>query len=168
MDKVSSAALSSCGDAVKLTIYLAGSMALWGGLMKICSESGLSDKIKHLLKPIIKLLFKSTDGKAEDAISMNITSNLLGLGNAATPLGITAAKEIVRQPESIQKRNLATLVVLNTASIQLIPSTIAAMRLEHGSGSPFDITIPIIFCSLISVFMGILTVRLLTPIKKHI
>lgn len=152
---VSSSSLSACGKAVELVIYLCGSMALWGGLIRICEKSGLTGKIARLLSPVTKLLFKdaAANKKAMSAITMNITANLLGLGNAATPTGIAAAKELDKLPHG-RKRCISMLVVLNTASIQLIPSTIAAMRLEHGAAEPFDISPAIIFSSLISVTIG--------------
>ncbi|MGN0595463.1 MAG: nucleoside recognition domain-containing protein [Hominimerdicola sp.] len=158
-DAVSASALSSCNKAVELVIYLAGSMALWGGVMRIADKSGLTKKIGRMISPITSLLFKDINNnpKAKNAVTMNITANLFGLGNAATPLGIAAAKALDDgSPNS--KRNIAMLVVLNTASIQLIPTTIGAMRLAHGAENPFDITPAILITSLVSTVIGCLAV----------
>lgn len=167
--EVSAAAISSCNKAVELVIYLSGSMALWGGLMKICDRSGMTAKIAKLLTPITKRLFRGAQDnrKAMSAITMNLTANLLGLGNAATPSGIAAAKELNKLGGGTGKRCIAMLVVLNTASIQLIPSTIAAMRLEHGAKSPFDVTPAILFSSLASVTVGCLAVYALNLKRRE-
>ena len=167
MNAISTAALDSCNKAVDLIIYLAGSMALWGGIMKIADRSGLTKKIGKLLSPITVLLFKgiNQNREAKDAVTMNIAANLFGLGNAATPLGIAAAKAL-DDGSTHSKRNISMLVVLNTASIQLIPSTIASMRLAHGAANPFDITPAILFTSLISTTIGCLMVYTLSLNRK--
>lgn len=136
--------------------------------MKICDRSGMTAKIAKLLTPVTKRLFCGAhdDRKAMSAITMNITANLLGLGNAATPSGIAAASELNKLGGSTGRRCIAMLVVLNTASIQLIPSTIAAMRLEHGAKSPFDVTPAILLSSLASVTVGCLAVYALN-LKKE-
>ena len=108
------------------------------------------------------------DAQALDALSMNVSANLLGLGNAATPAGVRAAQAMARELRGdTASDELCLLVVLNTASIQLIPSTIAAMRLEHGALSPFDVTPAIIFSSLISVTAGCLMVYALNLRKDE-
>ena len=158
-NSVSNAAISGCGDAVQLTITLAGSMAFWGGIMRVAQKSGITDFIAKLFKPVARLLFSGLDlnGKAFKAITMNLTANLLGLGNAATPLGIEAVRRLKEEEstENAASDNIVMLVVLNTASIQLLPTTIAAMRLSHGSVSPLDILPAILISSLISVTAGV-------------
>lgn len=162
MEEVSNAALSESARAIELVIKLMGAICLWNGLMKVAEEAKLTDKISDLLRPITKRLFKGLekDSLALKYISMNITANLLGLGNAATPLGIHAMTELSKlQPQ--EKRGTAsdamvTLVVLNTASIQLIPTTIAMLRLEYGSQDPMEILPAILLSSFVSVCSGLI------------
>lgn len=168
MNEVSNAALSECSRAVELVIKLTGSVCMWSGLMKVAEASGLTDKISKLLSPITNRIFKGLDpqSSAMRMISMNITANLLGLGNAATPLGIGAMKELSRSlPESSRhtaSNHMVMLVVMNTASIQLLPTTIALLRLEHGSANPLEILPAILVSSLVSVTAGILLCKALS------
>lgn len=155
---LSIAAVESCGEAVKLAISLAGTMALWGGIMQIADKAGLTAVFMRLLHPLTKRLFKGCDEATMKNISMNITANMLGIANAATPLGIAAVKGMSKQGGINMKRNIAMLTVLNTASIQLLPTTIATMRAAHGSTAPFEITLPVLIVSLISASAGCLTV----------
>ncbi|MBO5449101.1 MAG: spore maturation protein A [Ruminococcus sp.] len=172
LGEVSAASIDSCTKAVELTVYLAGSMALWGGLMRVAEKSGITAVIERLIMPVAKRIFKGLDRnpKAAKAVCMNITANLLGLGNASTPLGIEAAKAL-SNPSSDRnsKRNIAMLVVLNTTSIQLIPATVGAMRMSHGAASPFDITLPVLIVSILSAAAGCITVYALyiTGAKKN-
>lgn len=159
LNNVSAAALDSCTKAIELTIYLAGSMALWGGIMRIADKSGVTKAAGKIISPIAKKILPGIEKnpEAHKAVIMNIAANLFGLGNAATPLGITAAKELSKDKSPLQKRNLAVFVVLNTASIQLLPTTVAALRLSHEAANPFDITPAILLSSLISVSAGLIT-----------
>ncbi len=161
--EVSAAAVSSCTRAVELVIFLSGTMALWGGLMRIAEKCGITKTVCKLISPVTRLLFKGLDKNSEaaQAVSMNLSANLLGLGNASTPLGIKAAKALSAPTARHKKRNTAMLVVLNTASIQLIPTTMAAIRLAHGSESPFDITLPVLATSLVSAAAGCIMVGVL-------
>lgn len=159
MNTVSTAAMDSASKAVELVIYLSGSMALWNGLMKVAEKSGLTRKLSIIISPITKRLLKDTheNPKACDAVNMNIIANLFGLGNASTPLGIKAMKELNKSYSPYKKRNLALFTLLNTASIQLLPTTVASIRLAHGSHKPFDILPQVLMTSLISVVIGCLT-----------
>lgn len=171
MNEVSNAAISECSRAVELVIKLTGSICLWSGLMKVAQESGLTDKIAKLLSPITGKLFKGLDfdSPALKLISMNMTANLLGLGNAATPLGIGAMKELSKeQPKQLKNTasdHMVMLVVMNTASIQLLPTTIALLRVENGSTAPLEILPAILISSFVSVTTGILLCKALS--KKH-
>lgn len=171
LSEVSAAAIGSCSKAVELTITLAGSMALWGGVMQVAEKSGITAFCERMIAPVTKLLFKDMDKNpaAKKAVSMNIAANLFGLGNAATPLGISAAKQLQDPRSEKSKRNIAMLVVLNTASIQLIPTTIGAIRLAHGAQNPFDITLPVLFSSVISAAAGCVMTHALyvIEVKKH-
>lgn len=171
LDKVSEAAMSSCSSAVELIITLAGSMALWGGVMRVAEKSGITALCAKLLSPFTGFLFKGIENntEAENAVNMNIIANLFGLGNAATPLGITAVKQLNKENNQYARRNTAMLVVLNTASIQLIPTTIAAIRMAHGVVSPFDITLPILVTSFVSAAVACIVAHALylTEVRKY-
>lgn len=166
LDAVSNAAISECGNAVTLVLKLMGSICLWSGLMKVTEESGLTDRISRLLRPFTRLIFRGLPetSPALPLISMNITANLLGLGNAATPLGIAAMKALSEeQPPHLRSTasvHTISLVVLNTASIQLLPTTIALLRLEYGASDPLDVLPAILCSSFLSVCVGLLLVSL--------
>lgn len=171
IDKVSNAVLNTGIDTISLFFILLGSMAVWGGIMRIAEKSGITKKIAFLFSPIIKRLFKNLNpnGKAVSAITMNITANMLGLGNAATPLGIEAMKEMEKE-ENIKdtaSRNMVVFTVLNTASIQLLPTTIASLRLLHGSKSPMEILPAILIVSACALTVGLILAFLLDNNKSR-
>lgn len=170
---VSNALIQGSGNAVTLVISLMGAMCLWSGVMKVADEAGLTNMVAKLLSPITKRLFKGldTDSPAMKAISMNITANLLGLGNAATPLGIEAMRRMA-EDENIKdtaSNNMITFVVLNTASIQLIPTTISVLRLNHGAAAPMDILPAILLSSVVSLSFGVMMSKVLGRfhVTKH-
>ena len=144
MQELSQAVLAGSRQAVELTLSMAGMMCAWTGLLKIAEKSGATALLANFLRPITRRLFPdcAAGGEAIQAVSLNITANLLGLGNAATPLGIAAMKAMVKEKPtgSLPNRSMIRFVVLNTASIQLIPTYIATLRAQYGSQSPFDIT----------------------------
>ena len=154
-DAVSNAVLTSGQTAVTLTLSILGAMATWGGIMKLAEKSGLTDKIARLISPFISLIFRGIDrnSKAFKAIAMNITANLSGLGNAATPLGIEAMKELQKEDNcgETASRNMVLLTVINTSSIELIPSTVATLRLTYGSKSPMEILPCVLMVSILSL-----------------
>ena len=169
MSTLSSAVISGGTEAISLVIKLSGIICFWNGLMAIAEKSGLTKIICNLLKPVLKLLFpKLKDEKAKNAISMNITANLLGLGNAATPLGLEAMK---RLQESSLKKDTASdemvrFVVLNSAALHLVPTTVALLRYEYGSQNPMEILLPAIITSLLSVSVGVLMTFILRKAFK--
>lgn len=140
---LSAAIISSASDAVSLCIRLGGTICLWGGLMEIAEQSGLTGVVCKLLSPFLKIIFPKMDmkGQTAKAISMNVTANLLGLGNAATPLGLEAMRRLQSENPSKEKasRDMIKFVVMNSAAFHLIPTTVAAMRQDYGSKNPFDI-----------------------------
>ena len=163
MEQVSISAVNECSNAVTLAIQLAGVMCLWSGLMRIAEVSDLTGKLSRLFRPVMKLLFwhLPADSKAAKAIIMNLTANLLGLGNAATPLGIAAMKELekISPRKGIASNEMALLVDLNTASLQLIPTTTAALRLAAGSAAPMEILPAVWLASSMSILSGILAAK---------
>lgn len=142
-DALTSAIISSASDAVSLCIRLGGTICLWGGLMEIAEQSGLTGAVCRLLSPFLKIVFPKMDmkGKTAKAISMNVTANLLGLGNAATPLGLEAMRRLQSENPSKDRASgdMIKFVVMNSAAFHLIPTTVAAMRQDYGSKNPFDI-----------------------------
>ena len=162
--QVGAAALEGAQNGVTLGIGLAGALCLWSGLARVMDTSGLADKLARLLQPVLKRLFPRaySDRQARQALCGNLTANLLGLGNAATPLGIAAVKRMKALNGSNTADNeMCRLVVLNTASLQLIPSTVAALRASLGAAKPFDILPAVWLSSAISVSAGLLAARLM-------
>ena len=143
---------------ISLAISLAGSLCLWSGAGKLMERIGVTRRLSRFFRPILHFLFPAseTDATLAGALSANICANLLGLGNAATPMGIQAAKGLVsRDRPDIANDQLCRLIVLNTASIQLIPANVAAVRVSLGCGSPFDILPAVWITSLVSVSVGL-------------
>ncbi|MBQ3007448.1 MAG: spore maturation protein A [Clostridia bacterium] len=158
-NSLSEAIFSSASDAVSLCIRLAGTICLWGGLMEIAEQSGLTNTVCRLISPILRLIFPKMDmkSKAARAISMNVTANLLGLGNAATPLGLEAMKHLQSENPSKEKASadMVKFVVMNSAAFHLIPTTVAALRRDYGSDNPFDIMLPSWISSAAALTVGL-------------
>lgn len=135
--------IASASDAVSLCIRLTGTLCFWGGMMEIAESSGLTGAVCKILSPFLKMIFPKMDmkGKTSRAISMNITANLLGLGNAATPLGLEAMRRLQEENPTKDRasKDMIKFVVMNSAAFHLIPTTVAAMRQDYGCKNPFDI-----------------------------
>ena len=164
LDAVAAAALEGAGSAVELSIAMAGTLCLWGGVMEILNVCGLSAGLARAFRPLLRRLLPraSRDPETLAAVSANVSANLLGLGNAATPLGIQAARRMAQGCDGIASDELCLLVVLNTASIQLLPATIASLRAAAGSQTPFDILPAVWLSSAASVAAGLAAARLLS------
>jgi len=160
--EVAAAAVEGTHAAVELCLSIAGMMCLWTGVMEVMRRSGLADKLSRLLRPILRRLYPSVadDRGVMDSISANVSANLLGLGNAATPLGLEAARGMSRRSGRTASDALCMLVVCNTASIQLIPTTVATVRTAAGSVAPFDILPAVWLASAISVGVGVTAAKL--------
>ena len=163
MDAVSAAALSGANDAVTLCVGLLGVICLWSGVLEIMDRSGLSQILAAAFRPLLRKLFPDAAGDPVtlSAISANISANLLGIGNAATPLGIQAAKRMAKGCGGTASDSLCRFIVLNMASIQLIPATVAGVRAACGAAEPFDILPAVWFASVLSVAAGLLAARVL-------
>lgn len=152
-------------SAVELSLALTGIMAFWGGFMEIAEQSGITEIFSKILSPIIKPIFPElkNDKNSRRAISMNITANLLGLGNAATPLGIEAMQRMNEHNlyKNTATDSMATFVVINTASVQLVPVTTAALRAKYGSLEPMSILPAVLAASLASLVVGLIVDRAL-------
>lgn len=158
-----SAALIGAQNGVTLALSLCGSLCLWSGFAKLTEKSGLARRFSALLRPLLSRLFPeaSSDPSALQDLCGNLTANFLGLGNAATPMGISAVRRmhaLSGKPDASDE--MCRLIVLNTASIQLIPSTVGAVRASLGSARPFDILPAVWLTSACSVTAGLLAARL--------
>lgn len=170
-DKVSSSILTSGNTAVELSFSLLGTFCLWNGIMNIAEKSGLSQILSKLMSPILCKLFKGLD-KNSDAImpmSLNITSNLLGLSNAATPIGIEAMKKLSNESKNKEtaSNNMVLFVVMNSAALRLIPTTVAAIRSNHNSQNPLEIVLPSVITSICSLTIGITVTKILERFFKY-
>ena len=168
MAAVSAAALDGARAAVELCISLEGVLCLWSGFMELLKQCGLEAKLAALFRPLLRRLLPGAcrDPETMAAVSGNLSANLLGLGNAATPLGIRAARRMALGAEGTASNELCRLVVLNTASVQLLPTTVAAVRAGCGAAAPFDILPAVWISSLLSVSVGLLTARLLERVVR--
>ncbi len=166
---ISGAATQGAQAGITLAISLAGSICLWTGVGKLMEAVGLSAKLSRLLHPLLHRIFPSTkkDMALAGALSGNICANFLGLGNAATPMGIQAVR-LMQDPKhpGIASHEMCRLIVLNTASIQLIPANVAAVRASLGCASPFDILPAVWITSLCSASMGLLAAFVLGKLWK--
>ena len=165
MQQLSEAVLAGAGDAGQLIFGMMGGMCAWTGLMKIADAGGLTAILSRLLAPVLRRLFPAypPESPAAKAICMNITANLLGLGNAATPMGLAAMKEMAAQNRGshVADNSMVMFVVLNTASLQLIPTFMGTLRAQYGSAAPFDILPAVWMVSAIALVAGLLAAKLL-------
>lgn len=165
MSQVSSAALGEAARAIELVLTLTGSFCLWGGVMKVAEQSGLAQSLAQAASPLTTRLFRGLKpkGAAMGAIAMNLAANLLGLGNAATPLGITAMKEMEKEERArgTATNNMVLFVAMNTASLQILPTTTAMLRSAAGAQSPLDILPAVWMASTVSVLSGIFMAKVL-------
>ncbi|MBQ4642463.1 MAG: spore maturation protein A [Oscillospiraceae bacterium] len=154
---------------ISLAVSIGGSLCLWSGVGALMEKAGMVDKISRVMHPILHRIFPSTKRNASlsNALSANICANLLGLGNAATPMGIQAATQLSRNCNGTASDELCKLVVLNTASIQLIPATVAAVRVAHGCTTPFDILLPVWITSFCSAGAGLLATGIFRKIWRN-
>jgi len=168
MAEVTAAALESAGRAVTFAIGLAGVLALWLGLMKVAEEAGLVRALARAFRPVLARLFPSvpSDHPALGAIVMNVAANALGLGNAATPFGLEAMRRLeeLNPHRGIASDAQAMLVAINTASVQIVPASVIALRAAAGSTAPAEILGPTLLASLCAVTAAALSARLLAPL----
>ena len=157
---LSAAALTGAQAGVKLSLSLAGALVLWSGVSKAMTDSGLSGKLSSLLCPVLSRIFPETcrDAQALSYLSVNVSSNLLGLGSAATPMGVSCVRRMQMQTQSKTRASneMCRLIVLNTASIQLLPSTVCSIRAALGAARPFEILPAVWVSSAVSAGVGLL------------
>ena len=168
MGALSGAVILGAQNGITLAISIAGSLCLWAGIGRAMEQLGIAAALARILQPLLHRLFPSTgqDAGLAGALSANICANLLGLGNAATPPGIEAARRLAARSPGAASDELCRLIVLNTASIQLIPANVAAVRAALGSQSPFDILPAVWFTSLLSAGLGVACAWVLGKVWK--
>ncbi len=170
IESLNASIFESVESAVNLSITMLGTMCLWNGIMKIASETEFINKLTRFLRPIIRFLFPKIKDNSEvqKEISMNMCANILGLGNAATPLGLKAMKSM--QKDNPKKDTLtdsmAMFVILNTASIQIIPTTVIAIRSSLGSKNPTAIVFPVWIATICAAIAGIAATKIFIKISK--
>lgn len=164
LPEVNNSIFESTSSAIELVLTLIGTMCLWCGIIKIAMETSLVNKLIRLLKPFLRRLFPEINDEDEvhKEISMNIIANLLGLGNAATPLGLKAMKSLQKSNKNKQElsNSMAILIVLNTASIQLIPTTVIAIRTNLAAKNPTEMLVPIWIATIAAATSAILSAKL--------
>ncbi len=165
---VARGALDGAAAGVELCLSMMGVLCLWMGVMEVMERSGIARGLTRLLRPAVRRLdpdFARDEG-VMDAVSANLSANLLGLGNAATPLGLEAARLMARRSPGTASDGLCMLVVTNTASLQLIPTTVASLRAAAGSANPFDILPAVWLASSVSVAVGIASAKLFSRVWR--
>lgn len=169
VESVNNSIFESASDAVELSITFLGTICLWNGIMEIAKQTSLIKKLTNFLSPIMKWLFQDVQKSdtTHEEISMNIIANILGLGNAATPLGLKAMKSLQKQnpQKDTLSNSMAMFIILNTASLQLIPTTVIAIRSSLGSINPTQIIFPIWCATIAAAIAGILSAKIF--MKKY-
>ncbi len=167
--EINNSIFESCKSAVDLSITFLGTMCLWTGIMQIAKKTTLITKLTNALKPIMKILFPDIDkdNPAYKEISMNMVANILGLGNAATPLGLKAMNTMQKTNTSKDTltNSMAMFIIINTASIQIIPTTVIAIRSSLGSSNPTAIIIPVWIATICAAIAGVISAKIL--MKKY-
>ena len=170
IEKVNNSIFESAANSVQLTLTFLGTICLWNGIMKIAQNTTLIHKLTNLLKPIIKFLFPEVKNneKIREEISMNMVANILGLGNAATPLGIKAMKTMQEENKNKEciTNSMAMFIVINTASIQIIPTTVIAIRASLNSQEPTKILVPVWIATLSAAISAIIATKLFIKFSK--
>lgn len=164
-DSAVSFMLEGTSEAVRLTVKLIAIYSLWSGLLRIMSDSGVDKSIAKAFKPITKRIFKGESDEAQGFIAMNLTANFLGMGGAATSMGIRAMELMGRSKERIDK-NMMLFFIINISSVQLLPTTVIALRSSMSSNSPSDIILPAFIASIFTTSVGVLSVLIIERIKK--
>lgn len=169
-EDLSKSLVDSGASSIELIITMAGIICLWTGIMKIAVESGLTSVFAKVFSPLLRPLFPNLD-KDSDAfksISMNISANLLGLGNAATPFGLKAMEQLhtLNNKADTASNEMVIFVVMNTASLQLLPTTLASLRQSYGSSAPFEIIVPVWISSACALAAALICACTLNCVKR--
>lgn len=168
IENLNKSIFESTESAVNLTLTLLGMTCLWSGIMEVASKTQIIEYLSKILKPITKKLFSNLNEKSYNNIIMNIIANILGLGNAATPLGLKAMNELQKENDNKDELsdNMIMLIVLNTASLQIIPTTIIAIRSSLGSTNPTKIIFPVWISTICAATVGIVCTKIVIKCSK--
>ncbi len=165
VNEINNGIFKSVAEAVELSLTFLGTICLWNGIMEIVKRTTLMEKLTKLLNPIIKLLFPElkNNQQAKAEISMNMIANILGLGNAATPLGLKAMKTLQKEntKKDILSNSMAMFIVLNTASLQLIPTNVIAIRTSLNSSNPTQIILPVWGATIVAAIVGVTATKII-------
>ena len=168
-ENLSKALVDSGASSIQLIMTMAGIICIWTGIMKIAVESGLTSIFARVFSPLLRPLFPSLDKNSDafKSISMNISANLLGLGNAATPFGLKAMEQLhtLNNHGDTASNEMIIFVVMNTASLQLLPTTLASLRQAYGSNAPFEIIVPVWISSACALAAALICAYTLNSVK---
>lgn len=158
-----SSLITGATNSVSLAMELVAVYGVWLGFFALLEKTGVSDVIAKLLRPIIRFLFKGSSPLAQKTVSLNMSANLIGLGNAATPMGISAVNLLGDEKQSANT-NVIMLVVISATSLQILPTTVISMRAAHGSANAADFLLPCIIATVVSTAIGVTLVKLMSKI----
>ena len=171
VDKLNESIFSSTSESVNLCISLLGTICLWNGIMQIANKTSIIDRLTNLLKPVMNFLFPELKHEKEiqKEISLNVIANILGLGNAATPLGLKAMKSMQKKnpKKDTLTNSMITFIVLNTASLQIIPTTVIAIRSSMNSKNPTSIVFPVWIATICAAIAGITATKLFVKLTER-
>ena len=171
VDKLNESIFSSTSESVNLCISLLGTICLWNGIMQIAHKTSIIDRLTNLLKPAMNFLFPELKQEKEiqKEISLNVIANILGLGNAATPLGLKAMKSMQKKnpKKDTLTNSMITFIVLNTASLQIIPTTVIAIRSSMNSKNPTSIVFPVWIATICAAIAGITATKLFIKLTER-
>jgi spore maturation protein A len=171
VDKLNESIFSSTSESVNLCISLLGTICLWNGIMQIANKTSIIDRLTNLLKPAMNFLFPELKQEKEiqKEISLNVIANILGLGNAATPLGLKAMKSMQKKnpKKDTLTNSMITFIVLNTASLQIIPTTVIAIRSSMNSKNPTSIVFPVWIATICAAIAGITATKLFIKLTER-
>lgn len=169
VDSINNAIFESTKKTVELTLTLLGTICLWNGIVEIAGKTKLMNILTKMLSPLVNFLFPESknDKKIKNDISMNIVANMLGIGNAATPLGLRAMQGMQNKNKDKNRLtdDMATFIILNTASIQIIPTTVISIRMSLGSSEPTKIIFAVWFSTICAAIVGITVTKLCIKFK---
>ena len=171
VDKLNESIFSSTSESVNLCISLLGTICLWNGIMQIANKTSIIDRLTNLLKPAMNFLFPELKQEKEiqKEISLNVIANILGLGNAATPLGLKAMKSMQKKnpKKDTLTNSMITFIVLNTASLQIIPTTVIAIRSSMNAKNPTSIVFPVWIATICAAIAGITATKLFIKLTER-
>ena len=171
VDKLNESIFSSTSESVNLCVSLLGTICLWNGIMQIANKTSIIDRLTNLLKPAMNFLFPELKQEKEiqKEISLNVIANILGLGNAATPLGLKAMKSMQKKnpKKDTLTNSMITFIVLNTASLQIIPTTVIAIRSSMNSKNPTSIVFPVWIATICAAIAGITATKLFIKLTER-